>query len=831
MKERTIKIVVLSVAFIVALVGFSLWINRGSADMTADMDAATLPTLSFVVGENEVNLLVGHRQEMNVASLRDTIIVSDDREEVTLKITHNEKGYDLLKYELYTLDGKEQLYENNVKKIDDVVQLQFKDVLKKDKEALLKLTLKKGETTLYYYTRVIQDNDYHIKECLEYVQELHSNMLKKENEDTVKKVMEPSAAGDNSSLQHVTLHSDFNHSMWGELQPEITGDLRIGIKEAKTAYTSVQLEYQVKCAGDNNEEEFYNVKEFFKVSYGTERIYLLEYDRKMEEIFQTTNVVLSSKGIILGIADKTLKYKANEDGTVVAFVKANELWNYNEAKDTFTLIFSFAESEKFDERNHTQKYSIQLLSMETDGSMTFSVCGYMNRGVHEGESGIAIYYYDITKNVVQEEAFIPSTESYLVIEKELHELAFYNKAQDVLYVMVEGTLLKVALKEKERTVLIEGLQQGQYVVSGDGGLLAYQKTKDGKIETEIWDFVKDSKRTVSVSSGEVVVPLGFIGSDFVYGVSCEDDAGYDVLGNNLQAMNRLEIRNDNNKVVKTYQKDGIYILGATIASNQITLKQGTKQGNIYKETTEDYITNNESSAGAAVKLESYWTDLKQTQYRFVFSNGIKNKNSKTMKTKHVLMESPTVLEIAKDAGADYYYVYGHGEQAGIFNNGGDAIALADELSGVVISPGQNYAWEDGNRVAWYRNFEVHRFTSGVAESTFATCVRNVLSYEGKKVDVTAELETSSAEQIIEKHLETEALRYRGCSSKAMCYLIDKGVPVIAMKDGANAILLIGYDAKTVTYIEPSNGSIFTSTFEKVDQMLIGSGKTFIAYAR
>lgn len=799
--------------------------------MTADMDEATLPTISFVVEGNEVNLLVGHRQEMNVASLRDTITVCNDKEEVTLKITHNERGYESLKYELYTLDGKEQLYVKDVKKIDDVVRLQFKDVLKKDKEALLKLTLKKGETALYYYTRVIQDNEYHMKECLGYVQELHSNMLKKENEDTVKKVMEPSAAGDNSTLQHVTIHSDLNHSMWGELKPEIIGDLRIGIKEAKTAYTSVQLEYQIKCAGDNNEEEFYNVKEFFKVSYGTERIYLLEYDRTLEEIFQTTNVVLSSKGIILGITDKTLEHKANEDGTVVAFVKANELWNYNKEKDTFTLIFSFAESEKFDERNYTQKHSIQLLSMETDGSMTFSVCGYMNRGVHEGESGIAIYYYDISKNVVQEEAFIPSTESYLVIEKELHELAFYNKAQDVLYVMVEGTLLKVALEEKERTVLIEGLQQGQYVASEDGGLLAYQKTKDGRMETEIWDFVKDSKSIVSLSGDEIAIPLGFIGSDFVYGVFHEDDAGYDVLGNNLQAMNRLEIRNDNNKVVKTYQKDGIYILGATIASNQITLKQGTKQGNVYKETTEDYITNNESSASEFVQLESYWTDLKQTQYRFVFSNGIKNKKSKTMKTKHVLMESPTVLEIKKDAGTDYYYVYGHGEQVGICHNAGDAIALADVLSGVVISPGQNYVWEDGNRVAWYRNFEVNRFTPVAGESTFAACIRNVLAYEGKKVDVRAEMETSSAEKVMEKHLETEVLRFRGCSSKAMCYLIDKGVPVIAMKDGTNAILLIGYDAKTVTYIEPSNGSIFTSTFEKVDEMLIGSGKTFIAYVR
>ena len=120
-----------------------------------------------------------------------------------------------------------------------------KDVLKKDKEAVLKLTLQKGETSLYYYTRIAKDNEYHVKECLDYVQELHTNMLKKENEDAVKKVMEANASGDNTTLQHVTIHSDLKHSMWGDLKPEIVGDLQYEIKESKAAYTSVQLNYQV----------------------------------------------------------------------------------------------------------------------------------------------------------------------------------------------------------------------------------------------------------------------------------------------------------------------------------------------------------------------------------------------------------------------------------------------------------------------------------------------------------------------------------------------------------------------------------------------------------
>lgn len=829
MKERTIKIIVLSVVFVAAMIGFSFWTNRGGADMTAAMEEATLPTISVLMGEKKINPLVGHRQEMNVSAVRDTIAVCDEKEELTVKISHNEEDYTSLKYEVYTLDGKELLYEGSAKKIKGEVTLSIKQGLVRDEERLLKLTLQKEGKNLYYYTRIVKDNQYHLKECLEYIEELHTNMLKKENEDAVKKVMEASTSGDTTTLQHVTIHSELKRSMWGDLKPELVGSVKTEVKETKAAYTSVLLQYQVKCKGDNNEEERYKVNEFFKVSYGTERIYLLEYDRTMEEIFSTTNIVLSSKGIILGMSDKSLEYRVNEEGNIVAFVQADALWNYQKDEDLFSLIFSFSDSEKTDERHDTDEHFIKLLSMEHDGSMTFSVCGYMNRGKHEGESGIAIYYYDISKNIVEEEAFIPSTESAAVIDKELHQLAFYNKEQDVLYVLLEGKLLKVTCKDKKQTILIEGLEKGQYVTSKDGHLLAYQRVEDGK--TEIWNFLKDSKNVVPTEEKETVVPLGFVGSDFVYGISKAEDIGTNALGDELRGMCRMEIRNESNKVVKTYEKTGVYILEATISNNQILIRQGIKNGNVYQETTEDYITNNETTSSELVKLDSYRTDLKETQYRFVFTKGIKNKNAKTVRTKQVILESPMVLELEKKTESAYYYVYGLGGQKGAFENGGDAISLADELSGVVISPGQHYAWEDGNRVSWYRNFEINRFTPNVGETSLVACVRTVLKYEGKNTDVSAEVNASNIENVMEKQLQTEVMRFRGCSAKSMCYLIDKGVPVIAMKDASRAILLIGYDAKTVTYVEPESGSIFTSAFEKVDEMLSGSGRTFIAYAK
>ena len=831
MKERTIRIVVLSVVFVLAIIVFSFLTNQGSVSLTADMGSATLPTVSFQVMGQEANMLTGHKREMNLAAVRDTISVYEESEKLEMMINYNVDSVDSISYEIYTLDGKEKLYQQAIGKVKEKLSLKMGANLSEGQEGVLKITLHMGKTPIYYYTRVIKEQDFHVKDCVKYIEELHTNILTKQNEDAVKKVMESNLEGNNTTLQNVTIHSDLNHIMWGNLKPELVNEVQYEIKEAKAAYTSVLLSYQVACAGDNNEEELYNVKEFFKVAYGSERIYLLEYNRSMEEVFDTSNVTLSSKGVLLGIAKEDTPYKANKEGTIVAFVHANELWNYQRNEDAFSLVFSFAAAEKYDRRNMTDKHSIKILSMEDDGNMTFSVSGYMNRGEHEGESGIAIYYYYAEKNCTKEIAFIPSTNSSAVIDKTLGESAYYNQKQDVLYLLSDGTLRKIEMEEVSETILVEGLQKGQYVASSDGHLFAYQKNEDGKIVTEVWDFANDSRKDISAESGETIVPLGFVGNDFVYGISKSENAGFDTSGVAVQAMHKVEIRNEKNKVIKTYEQADVFVLRAVVESNMITLKQGVKEGNLFKEISEDYITNNETSSSEQVVLKAYLTDLKETQYRLTFSESIQDTKAKSLQPKQVIQERVTVLELEEAIDAEYYYVHGFGELAGVFEEAGEAIEHAEELSGVVISPEQNYVWEADNRVAWYRNFNVSAFVAKEGENNLEACVRKVLGYEGKSVDVVAELSSKTPEQVISEQLETEAVRFRGCSVKDMFYLIDKGVPVIGLKDSTNAVLFVGYDAKTATYIDPTNGGTYASSIEKLDEMLKGSGNTYIGYVR
>ena len=73
MKRRVIKGVILGVIFILALIVSSLVLNRGAEDEIVDIGAASLPRVSFIVDDREVNTLFGYVDEMDITAMRDTI--------------------------------------------------------------------------------------------------------------------------------------------------------------------------------------------------------------------------------------------------------------------------------------------------------------------------------------------------------------------------------------------------------------------------------------------------------------------------------------------------------------------------------------------------------------------------------------------------------------------------------------------------------------------------------------------------------------------------------------------------------------------------------------
>ncbi len=809
-KRRLKDTAILVLVFIAAMIGFSYYTNKGNDNMTADMGSATYPQISFSYNGYSVNILSGYARVMDISTMRDTITpVSGGRVEGMIYAYDNKISKAV--YSVYTPDGREKLKEGKLDWTGENFTVDLNGVSITGVEQILEIVLDTGnDRSVYFYTRITDAVNADLAQCLDYIRDFHVNAMGKAEGVGIGTVLEPGPESDNTTLQHVTIHSDYDHVSWGELEPMVEKGERWSIKEINDGSVSVLLDYRVRCRGEENDTDEYQVREFFRVTHAAEaqKTYLLDYDRTMEQVFDVTKHVLGGAGVVLGIAPEDVPYLVNDEGNAVSFVVANELWNYNKKTDEMALVFSFADVENTDVRNMVPHHKIKLLAVDKEDGVTFAVCGYMSRGAHEGEVGAAVYYYDVKKNSVEEKVFISSNRSYGNAIHELSSMIYHSTGRNKLYVMPGGMLYEYDTKSNKSKELAKKLKKGQYVISGDGRLAAWQDgdNLDSASRIVVMDFETGEERTVECGEDECIRPLGFIKDDFVYGVAKKADTGRTVSGEAAVPMYKVEIQNKKSKIVKTYQAEGVYVLSVLFDETMVTLNRVVKEGETYSSVAPDYITNNGGKEECNISVESYVTDLKETQVRLAYNDGISDRQPKVLKPKQILFEDPETLNFDELDRGEQYYVYGYGELAGIFEHAGEAIRKAEEYGGNVVDARQSYIWEKGNRS------RQHLITGK------DDLIQNMVD----------RLRQGEAPTDIVKDLNNErCLNLTGCTVDELKYLLDRDIPVIGMLNAQNAVILVGYTEKSAIYINVDSAERRTVPVGELEQMTSGSGYTYI----
>lgn len=800
-KKRWIEAGILAVIFVVAVVIFSFLTNRGNENTTAGLDGASCPQVFFEVSDYNINYLEGYAKEMDVTTLRDTI-TPVIRGRLNAQIDAGEGVVTGIDYEVYSLDGKEKLHEDTISEPPAEIQLRFSEGDLLAEERMMKITLHmESGKDIYYYTRVVDASNANLDICLKYAQDFHTNALQKKEEAGIETALETSAAGNGDALQHVTIHSDFDHVTWGKLEPQVEEKVRWNIKELKNSYTCVQLDYQVVCTGEENEQDEYKVEEFFKIRHSekAKKTYLLEYDREMEQIFNPIGQVLGKKGVILGITDADVSYKANKEGTVVSFVQADELWSYDKEKESMTLVFSFDAEEGYDVRNLIDKHEIEILNQNDAGNIRFAVKGYMNRGVHEGEVGVAVYYYDAQAKVVTEEIFV----SY---DRAIESEVFFNSKSNVLYVLLDGTFHEFKLDYRSQDIIAQGLSAEEYKISPSGNSIAYIDKSDSTGKIILHNLKAEEAQEITCEEGENLIPLGFIGNDFIYGVSRDADAGKTISGQMVVPMYKIEILNSKGEMEMTYEKAGKHILSAEIQDNMITVSLVMKKKKVYTDDAEDYITNNEGAAESKVFLESYVTERKERQRRLAFADGLDGTAPKYLMANQTLSDEVLEFVLEGHEKSDKYQVYAYGELFGRYASLGDAVSDAKDHTGVVVDSSQKCIWEMSNRDL---NYAIP------AENKVVPVLLKQL--EDGKTPVEAAGAVSGA----------SVVDLTGCKTEDILYIINQEIPVMAMTSAKKAVVLVGYNEMDVFYKVPGSDERKSVSYKEMDEMTKKSGNTYI----
>lgn len=838
MRKGTIKAVVLIIIFIAAVLIFGKLTNHNNEDMTTEMEEAKLPVISLYQNDTEMNRLHGYVNEMNAAYMRDTITPIPKDRLLPIVIQTYETPVDAISYEIRSLDASRLIanaevasYKEEQGKIH--AELEIQNLLEKGTEYLLILRLESGSQSICYYTRIIEQES-HVEECIDFVLDFHDKTFNKETTGSLATYMEKTT-GDNSTLHYVSLNSSLKQLGWADFEGERLAKPIPSVKEITDTYNVIVLDYVVTRVGDNGESEYYNVEEYYRVRYTTNRIYLLNFERVMDQIFRGESCQPYEEYLPLGIRSGEVEYRTNESATAAAFVQEGELWSYHMQANTLAKVFSFRGYEGIDERENYGEHDIKIAGVDETGSVDYLVYGYMNRGVHEGEVGLAVYHYDSVSNTNEEQVFIASDKSYQMLKSELGQLMYVNEAGE-LFLMMNGTVYGVELGTRNVREVVNNLQEGAYAVSNSGRYIAWCEAKKGMGGSviRVTDLSDMGTTEISAENGALVKPLGFMEEDFVYGIARESDIFADAAGSVAFPMYQVKIvdvTQDDLTELKTYEKAGYYVEGVQIEGSAMYLERMRKSGTDYVPVEGDMIMNRESEAGGAAEVATAVSEKKQTEVLLRFQEVLNEKTPKLLTPKETILLEERVASLPQKGDAGTYYVYVKGEIAASTENVAEAVKIANETMGVVLDSDQRYIWKRARKTAQPRLSDIAASTEDASAGSIAQCINVMLQKEGVNMNVQALLESGETPKSVLRNTlkERTVLDLTGCSTDEILYYVSLGTPVFAMTGNDSAVLVVGYDSTGVLLYEPGTDATVRKTLAEADALFANAGNVFFTY--
>ena len=427
MKKVLAKILILFFIFAAGVTATALLLNSQSTDDRSDLNEATLPEVMIDMNGTLVNRMYGYAQPMQADFTRDSVTPLDTSKTLSFVINPYDAEVSSFSYEIRTSDGSKVLENKKIKNLETDeqylrTQVEISSDLRMNQEYSMQISLETGGKTAYYYTRIVSRSQTNVSEYASFVEYFAQASMDKEAADALATYLEPDNNGAATNYSGITLNSTLSEISWGTLKPELYREGVPVINDINETTASITLEYQISSQNDQGQLEIYDVKEFYRMRYDS-RVFLLDFQRSANQVFDPELPMFENDGLILGIRDKNVEYMTNDDASIVVFVQQGDLWSYSPGDGKVTQVFSFRKTENGDFRDSRVQHDIKIIRVSEEGDIDFVVYGYMNRGTHEGYQGIGAYHYNHDKNAIEEKVFIPISESYEFLKRDLGKLS------------------------------------------------------------------------------------------------------------------------------------------------------------------------------------------------------------------------------------------------------------------------------------------------------------------------------------------------------------------------------------------------------------------------
>lgn len=764
------------------------------------IEDGNIPVAYMEMGGRQMNRLHGFLEDRREWADRGNLTVLPDNRKLTVDFYNLDSWITGIQYEIRSMED-ESLIERTIVKdwhqdegaAEAVTILPIQNLIDKDEEYILTLAIAtEHQPEIYYYTRIVWTDDAYVEPMLQMAETFSDNTFHYENASDLTTYLETDPAADNSSLGRVTLKNSFDQITWGNLSLEKTGNVEMELKELQGNMATLCLNYvaaSVPKEETDSEEaekeqkspenrEYYDITESFTMRWSAQRIYMMDYERTMNQIFDGSSDLYSGKRIMLGISDGSgIQELRSPNGGYQAFAVNKELWLYSRADNQSTRVFSFRQSET-DEMANLQDYGIKLLSAGDDGTVDFLVNGYMSRGSHEGSVGVSLWRYEKGTNTLTERLYLPANESSEELLMGMDSLSCLS-GSGTLYLLMGNIVYSVDTASHQAKALAEGMTEENFAVSPRQERIAWQDGEElhNSSAVHILDLETGKDAQIKAPEGSSIRLLGFVGEDLVYGLA-EENSSVKVNGRTVQGpMYALEIVGKDMNLQTRYEKEGVYITDVEIEGSRVHLQRMTRVGDSYMAAGADTLVCNEEVEEDSMEGIGYLASEERGRVYFVqLSDSVSGSVDIKVPSRAVAEENNTVTLGQTDrSGRRQYYAYSGGRLRGVFESFTDAVSAAYDGMGIVTDG-------DGN-MFWSRVGRADMMTIRNPESLVPDLERYLKGFEE------GDQETSDGGAIVDAG---------GLSLNQVLYFISRGYPVAAYTGDGSYAVIYGYDSYNIS---------------------------------
>ncbi|RZS94444.1 hypothetical protein [Cuneatibacter caecimuris] len=813
----------------------------------AKMEEAGLPVIEMTYSGQTMNELHGYTSEMTLPLVRDSITPLDGQRVLTGYVRTYGAVITEISYEVRSLDGQELIEAQtlggwNAEEDNIGLTVQLSGLLKPQEEYCLILKLStEAEQNIFYYTRVIYGPEMKTQELLDFAFRFSRATFEPETaRQLVPQYLQPDSSVTDSDYSKVNIHSKYAAIIWNGLNPQLSGDRAVRVTELTPTQMSVVFSYQVLIADEAGEAHTFQVREYFCVRWRGEQLYLLDYEREMDQVFEPVRAEVNKGEMRLGILSggrDSAQASASPDGNLMAFAAGGELFGYDRKTGEMWPVFTFRNVGENDARTNFREHDIKLVGCRDNGQIDFIVFGYMNRGIHEGEVGISFFRYDRNSGRTDELFYIPSNVSYQVLRSDLGSLAYVSSGNS-FYLIYGRSIYSLDISSGETVQIAENVMQDSYGISSDNALIAWQEGDQVEDAGKIHCLNMDSGQIheVTAAEGEYLKLEGFVGRDLVYGIGRTEDvqrsAGV-VMGYPLYM---LAIRNEEMEIQAEYSMDGIYISDVAVEENRIVmsrLRRG-ESGEMTEYTGDVLARSTEAGNSSAGFVKTARDDRFGTVYSIELQP--KGQAGVQYRLSEGEYRSGELCQIVSLGGheteAPQYYVYTRGRLKTVSASLSGAIHEAFDEMGTVLDKNQEYVWNRDSR-ALYKTLKLPAKETVSAEDSLAACIELMLACEGQDgAQVREKLsEGDSPFQVLSSLEGYKTVDLYGSALSHILYYINLGSPVLAVTGDHTGLLVIGYETNSVTYYDPVSGQNVKLPMKEAEALFSRYNNAFLSYLR